>query len=445
MFLCSEAKLFYWVSVTFLFNRNSKLMKNERLLLFILAVIQFTHILDFMIIMPLGSTLMKTFDITPKQFSWIVSSYAIAAFLTGIVSAFFLDKFDRKTSLLAGYIGFTVATFACAFSPNYTVFIITRSLTGVFGGLLASLIFSIVADAVPLHRRATAMGYIMMAFSTARVVGVPFGLYLAASFSWEMPFLVVGGISGVMIFFTIFLFPSMRKHLDSTGEKPKAIHNIIGIFKNPNQLRALGFTMLMMLGHFTIIPFIAPYMIRNIGFSDVNVSYIYFIGGLATFFTLPFFGKLADKRGHKRVFIVMGSLAVIPILLITHLPAVSIFIALTVTTIFFITSSGRSVPATTMVTAVVKSENRAGFMSLRSSANELALALASMIAGAIVIEDEATGMLLHYDRVGYVAIGLTILSIWLGSKLVAIDFEDNTVTDKPAEDEKTLVLEGEAT
>ena len=408
-------------------------MKNERLLLFILAVIQFTHILDFMIIMPLGSTLMKTFDISPKQFSFIVSAYAIAAFFSGIISAFFLDKLDRKTALLTGYIGFTVATFVCAFSPNYILFLLMRSLTGVFGGILASLILSIVADAVPLHRRATAMGYIMMAFSTASVVGVPFGMYLAASFSWKVPFLVVSGLSVVMILVTVFQFPSMRKHLDKATEAPKTINNIIGIFKNPNQLRALGFTILMMLGHFTIIPFIAPYMIRNIGFSDINVSYIYLIGGLATFFTLPFFGKLADKRGHKSVFIIMGSLAIIPILLITHLPAVSIVIALMVTTLFFITSSGRSVPATTMVTAVVKSENRAGFMSLRSSANELALALASMIAGAIVIEDETTGMLLHYDWVGYVAVGMTIVSIWLGSKLVAIDFDEPIATSDSKE------------
>lgn len=400
-------------------------MKSERLLLFILATIQFTHILDFMIIMPLGSILMQTFDISPQQFSLIVSSYAIAAFVTGIISAFFLDKFDRKTALLTGYIGFTVATFACAFSPNYMIFLVLRSLTGVFGGILASLILSIVADAVPLHRRATAMGYIMMAFSTASVVGVPFGLYLAASFSWEMPFLAVGGISAIMVIVTILKFPSMRQHLDTAHERLKALDNIIGIFRNPNQLRALGFTMLMMLGHFTIIPFIAPYMIRNVGFSDIDVSYIYFIGGLATFFTLPFFGKLADKRGHKQVFIVMGTLAIIPILLITHLPAVSIVIALMVTTLFFITSSGRSVPATTMVTSVVKSENRAGFMSLRSSANELALALASMIAGAIVVEDEATGTLLNYNWVGYVAVAMTIVSIWLGSKLIAIDFEES--------------------
>lgn len=396
-------------------------MKNERLLLFILAVIQFTHILDFMIVMPLGSTLMKTFDISPQQFSLIVSAYAIAAFFTGIASAFFLDKIDRKTALLVGYIGFTVATFACAFAPNFAIFLTFRSLTGVFGGILASLILSIVADAVPLHRRATAMGYIMMAFSTASVVGVPFSLYLAASFGWQLPFLVVGGIAAIFTFVIVFKFPSMREHLEGAENRPNAWQNIIGIFKNKNQVRALGFTILMMLGHFTIIPFIAPYMIRNIGFTDIEVSYIYFIGGLATFVVLPIIGKVADSVGHKKVFILMGTLSIIPLLLITNLPPVSIVLALVVTTLFFIIASGRSVPATTMITSVVKTENRASFMSLRSSANELALALASIIAGAIVIEEEGTGKLINYEIVGYVAVVMTILSVWLGSKLIAID------------------------
>lgn len=396
-------------------------MKNERLLLFILAVIQFTHILDFMIVMPLGSILMKTFDISPKQFSLIVSAYAIAAFFTGIASAFFLDKIDRKVALLIGYIGFTLATFACAFATNFAMFLTFRSLTGVFGGILASLILSIVADAVPLHRRATAMGYIMMAFSTASVVGVPFSLYLAASFGWQIPFLVVGGIAAVFTFVIVFKFPPMREHLKGAENRPNAWQNIIGIFKNKNQVRALGFTILMMLGHFTIIPFIAPYMIRNVGFTDIEVSYIYFVGGLATFVVLPIIGKVADRVGHKKVFVLMGTLSIIPLLLITHLPPVSIVIALVVTTLFFIIASGRSVPATTMITSVVKTENRASFMSLRSSANELALALASIIAGVIVIEEDGTGKLINYEIVGYVAVFMTILSVWLGSKLIAID------------------------
>jgi len=400
-------------------------MRNERLLLLILAIIQFTHILDFMIIMPLGSTLMKTFNISPQQFSLIVSAYAISAFISGIISAFFLDKFDRKSALVFAYVGFTVATFACAFSSGYVMFLAFRSLTGLFGGVLASLILSIVADAVPLNRRATAMSYIMMGFSTASVVGVPFGLYLSAIFTWQVPFLVVAGVSTLMVLFTFVKLPQMRKHLETAHERPKAWANIVGIFKNKNQLRALAFTMLMMLGHFTIIPFIAPYMIRNVGFSEIDVSYIYFVGGLSTFFILPLFGKLADKYGHRKIYVIMGTASIIPLLLITNLPAVPIFIALTVTTLFFIVASGRSVPATTLVTSVVKPENRAGFMSLRSSANELALALASIISGAIVIEDEITGTLLHYNWVGYVAVFMTILSIWMGSKLIAIDTEES--------------------
>jgi MFS transporter, DHA1 family, inner membrane transport protein len=394
-------------------------MRDERLLIFILAVVQFCHILDFMLVMPLGSILMKTFDISPQQFSLIVSSYAIAAFAMGIISTFFLDKLDRKTAILGAYIGFAITTFACAFSPNYVAFLVARSLTGVFGGVLASLVLSIVADAVPLERRATAMSYVMLAFSTASVVGIPFGLYLAASFSWRMPFLILGSLSAIFVLVIIFKFPSMRQHLER--QQTRAWTNIVSIFKNKNQVRALLFTIVMMLGHFTIIPFIAPYMIRNVGFSDMEVSYVYLAGGVASFFVLPLIGRIADKRGNKNVFILMGLLSTIPILLITNLPAVAMFPALVVTTLFFITASGRSVPATTMITAVVKMENRASFMSLRSSANELALGLASGIAGFVVVEDEVTHRLLHYDWVGYIAVAMTVLSVWVGSKLIATE------------------------
>lgn len=394
-------------------------MRNERLLIFILAVVQFCHILDFMLVMPLGSILMRTFDITPQQFSLIVSSYAIAAFAMGIVSTFFIDKLDRKTAILGAYICFAITTFACAFSPNYVMFLIARSMTGVFGGVLASLVFSVVADAVPLERRATAMSYVMLAFSTASVFGIPFGLYLAASFSWRMPFLILGSLSAIFVLVIIFKFPSMRQHLER--EQTRTWTNIISIFRNKNQMRALLFTIVMMLGHFTIIPFIAPYMIRNVGFSDMEVSYVYLAGGVASFFVLPLIGRIADKRGHKRVFILMGLLSTIPILLITNLPAVAMIPALCVTTLFFITASGRSVPATTMITAVVKMENRASFMSLRSSANELALGLASGLAGLIVIEDGVTQRLLHYDWVGYIAVAMTLLAVWIGSKLIATE------------------------
>lgn len=391
-------------------------MKKQKRLFLILAIVQFTHILDFMIIMPLGKTLMETFDISPKQFSLIVSSYAFSAFVMSLVSALFIDRFDRKTALLFLYTGFTVGTLACSFAPNYLFFLIARSLTGAFGGIISALILSIIADAVPYERRSEAMGIVMTGFSAASVLGVPAGIYLAALSSWSLPFLVLGLMSVVVTFLIYFTVPSLTIHLKSGKKRENPFIVIQNIFKNRNQISALGFNVILMLGHFTIIPFIAPYMQSNIGFTESDVAGIYFFGGLLTVVLLPLFGKLADKYGNVKVFRFGTVVAVLSIFMITNLPPVGIVLALCVTSTFFVGGSGRNVPATTMVTSVVQPENRGSFMSIRASFVQLSLGLSSFIAGLIVVENP-DGTLGNYNYVGYLAIGMSLLALWIAPKL----------------------------
>ena len=288
-------------------------MKNEKLVLFLLAVAQFTHIMDFMIVMPLGAQLMKIFNISPFEFTLIVSSYAIAAFAAGLFGAMFIDRYDRKKALLFIYIGFTIGTLACALAPSYFFLLLARSLAGAFGGLLGALVLAIVADAVPLERRGKAMGIIMTAFSVASVAGVPAGLWLAAKFSWRMPFIAVSVMSFVTIFLIIRFVPALAKHLENGQKTVKPFKVIENLFSDKNQVSALLFSVILMLGHFTIIPFIAPYMQLNIGFSDYQITYIYLIGGTLTAFLLPFFGKLSDQYGHVIIFTLSSILAVFSI------------------------------------------------------------------------------------------------------------------------------------
>ncbi|MEL6866619.1 MAG: MFS transporter [Bacteroidota bacterium] len=394
-------------------------MKNEKLLLFILAVIQFAHLLDFMIIMPLGAQFMEIFSISPQQFSLMVSSYALSAFVMGILSALYIDRFDRKQALLWINFGFAAGTLACAFVPNYYLFLAARSLAGAFGGILGALVLSIVADVIPLERRASAMGIVMTSFSVASVAGVPLGLYLAAEYSWRLPFIIISLLAFLLCGLIYWLLPAMRGHLSEDKQAVNPFRVIGNIFSDPNQLRALIFTTIMMLGHFIIIPFIAPYMQLNIGFSDHDVTYIYLFGGITTAVLLPLFGRIADIHGHAKVFTIASIFALVSIYGITNLPPVPMFIALLVTSSYFIVASGRSVPATTMVTAVVRPESRGSFMSIRSSANEMALGLASLLAGLIVVENP-DGSLGNYEYVGYIGIIMSIVAIILGRKLKTI-------------------------
>ncbi|MCB0546343.1 MAG: MFS transporter [Phaeodactylibacter sp.] len=393
---------------------------NEKLLLFILAMVQFTHILDFMIIMPLGSQFMRIFDISPRQFSLIVSAYAGSAFVMGLFSAMFIDRFGRKQALFFTYIGFTIGTIACAMAPGYYFFLAARSITGAFGGILGALVLSIIGDTIPLKRRASAMGTVMTAFSVASVLGVPAGIYLAAEFSWRAPFLAVGGMAVALAFGIFFFMPPLRAHLESGLVQRNPFRVMGNIFGDANQRLALLFTVILMLGHFTIIPFIAPYMQLNIGFSDYQVTYIYFIGGMLTVFLLPFFGRLADRHGHAKVFTVSSLFALFSIFAITNLPAVSIVLALCATSSFFVVASGRNVPAMTMVTSVVQPESRGSFMSVRSSVQEMALALSSLVAGLIITEN-GDGSLGNYQYVGYIAIVMSLVAVALAWRLKLAD------------------------
>ena len=398
---------------------TEQVVQHERLILLILAAVQFTHILDFMIIMPLGSQFMRIFDISPQQFSLIVSVYAFTAFAMGLGGAMFIDRFDRKHALLASYIGFTVGTLACALADGYFFFLIARGLTGAFGGMLGALVLAIVGDTVPLNRRARSMGIVMTAFSVASIAGVPAGIFLAATFSWRAPFLVVGGIAFVLAFLIFFFMPSVRKHLDDGQVQRNPLRVMGNIFKDPNQRLALLFTIMLMLGHFTIIPFIAPYMQLNIGFSDFQVTYIYLIGGILSVFLLPYFGRLADRHGHARVFTIASLFALFSIFAITNLPSVPIALALCATSSFFVVASGRNVPAMTMVTSVVKPEARGSFMSVRASVNEMGLALSSLIAGLIITE-KGDGSLGNYQYVGYIAIVMSLVAILAARKLKVV-------------------------
>jgi MFS transporter, DHA1 family, inner membrane transport protein len=393
----------------------------ERALLFILAAVNFTHIMDFMIMMPLGPQLMKLFQISPQQFGFAVSAYSITAGITGFISAFFVDKFDRKQMLLYAYIGFIIGTFSCAFAPTYELLVAARVLAGFFGGMIGAQVLSIVADTFEYQRRASAMGILMTSFSLASVIGVPTGLWLAARFSWHAPFLVIGGL-GVLIAVLIALFvPPVNKHLqEPSTEKRNPLHVLTGIFNTPNQMRALTLSIVLMLGHFSIIPFIAPSLVGNVGYSEDNIFLLYLVGGLLTIVTAPWVGKIADRRGKYPVFVFFALFSLIPVWLITHLWPMPLWAVLTIAGLFFITVNGRMIPTQAIVSSVTLPQQRGGFMSINSSMQQLASGVAANIAGAIVVEG-ADGRIENYGWVGWLSIALIVACVFLAGRVKPVD------------------------
>lgn len=390
-------------------------MSNEKKLLYVLAAVQFSHIMDFMVIMPLGPQLMTYFNITPQQFGFLVASYSLTAFISNITMSFFADNFDRKTLLIGLYIGFLLGTLACGLAPSFPLLLAARSLTGLFGGLLSAVVFSIVGDTIPGERRATAMGIVMTGFSLASVAGVPMGLYLASQFSWHMPFLSLVGF-GAAVLLAIYVFvPSLTEHL-SNVKKLSPFHIFQGIANDRSQQFALLLNVMLIMGQFTVIPMLANYLVLNLGFTEQQTALPYLVGGAFTIITAPRIGRWADRIGKPKVFTIMTVLSTIPLFLLTNLPVVPLAVVLAVTTLFFITISGRMVPASAMIISTVPPESRGGFMNISSATVQLSSGLASTISGLIVTQS-ADKQLQHYNIAGFVAIGFTLLAIYVGNSI----------------------------
>ncbi|HSJ69389.1 MAG TPA: MFS transporter [Anditalea sp.] len=397
-------------------------MNKEKLLLWTLAAINFTHIVDFMILMPLGPQLMRIFEISPQEFALLVSSYTFSAGISSFLGAFILDKYDRRKILLWVFLGFFLGTLACAFSPNYVFLLTARIISGLFGGLTSALILAIVGDAIPDERRGRAMGLVMAAFSVASVVGVPFGLFIASLSNWHAPFFFLAVLSVVILFLIYKFVPSITSHIETGRLKPSPIQVLRRVTGNSNQMRAITLTIMMMLGQFMIIPFLSPYMVSNVGFSEMQLTYIYMAGGFFTIFTSPWVGKLTDKYGKIKVFTVFMSLNVIPIAVITNLGVTPIIYALLISTMFFVTSNGRMVPAAALITGTAKPENRGSFLSFNSAVQQLSAGFASYIAGMVLVEG-TDGVLLNFELVGYAAIVISLLCIPLIRRIKVVDTE----------------------
>lgn len=393
--------------------------RKEIFLLVLLASINFTHIMDFMIVMPLGSYLIPLFDINPQQFSFIVSSYTFTAGIVGFSAAFFVDNFDRKKVLLIGYSGFIIGTFACAFAPSYELLIASRILAGGFGGLISAQVLSIVADTFPFERRGRAMGILMMAFSFASAIGVPTGLTLAKYFGWHTPFLVIASLGLIVIVFVSIYVPNMVGHIQENHNKPHPFDVIKNIANDGNQKRALLLMVTLMLAHFSIIPFIAPFMEFNVGFSKNQVAMIYFAGGIASMFSGPLVGFLSDKYGKLKIFSIVSLLAIIPIYLITNIPTREYPYVIMITVLFFVFGGGRIIPAQAIITSVVKPQQRGGFMSINSSLQQLSTGTSALVAG-LIVEKTSTGELTNYQYVGYLGIILTFICLFIASKVKSV-------------------------
>ena len=392
---------------------------SERYLLLTLAGIQFSHILDFMIMMPLGPILIRAFGIGTHEFGLLVASYSFSAALSGLFAATFIDRFERKRLLLLIFGLFGLATLACGLAPGYATLLFARGMAGTFGGVMGAMVQTIVGDVIPFSRRAKAGGIVSTAFSLSTVAGVPLSLWLANHFQWRAPFILIAILTALFIIIGIRVLPELRYHI-SDKKRAHPFSAMFEVLRDANHLKALLFSMLLIFSGFTVIPYITIYAVGNVGILQLDIPFIYLTGGMATLVTARLIGHIADLHGKIKIYRLVAIAALLPLFVVTHIGASPLWLWLVCTTAFFVLVSGRMIPAMAIITSAAQPKLRGTFMSLNATVQAFAMGLATTLAGFIITQNSA-GRIADYGLVGLIAITGNILAILFVSRIVMHD------------------------
>ncbi len=384
----------------------------QKFVVFILAITQFTVVLDFMVMSPLGDFLMKSLQINPKQFGIAVSAYALSAGVSGFLTAGFADKFDRKKLLLFFYSGFIIGTFFCGFAPSFQWLVLARIVTGLFGGVMSAISMAIVADLFNLQQRGRVMGFVQMGFGASQVLGIPIGLYLANAWGWQVPFLWIAAMATIIFLLLAYKLKPVNEHLFIKKETTALVH-LWRTLLNKTYRKGFLATSLLSIGGFMLMPFGSAFAVNNLKITENELPMVFMVAGISTLITMPLIGKLSDHISKLKIYVVASIMMIVLVNIYAHLQATPFWVVNVFNVLIMVFIMGRIVPATTLISAIPHMQDRGAFMSINSSLQQLAGGIAAAFAGTIVVQETTSSPLKHYDTLTFIASIIVLISIFL--------------------------------
>lgn len=375
----------------------------------ILAILQFTIVLDFMVLSPLSAILLQEMHITTAQFGLVVSAYAFSAGASGLLAAGFADRFDRKKLLLFFYAGFIIGTFLCGIAPSYHLLMAARIVTGLFGGVIGSVSFAIITDLFELKVRGRVMGFVQMAFATSQVLGIPIGLYLANLWNWHAPFLLIVGVSVIVFAAIMYRMEPVNDHLALQSNQSPFRH-LAKTVSRPRYLKGFAATTLLATGGFMLMPFGAAFAVNNLGVTMEQLPIIYMVTGIVSMIGGPFIGKLTDRIGKMPMFVVGSLLSLVLVVYYTQLGVTPLWMLIVINSILFLGITSRMISSSALTTAIPEPADRGAFMGVNSSVAQVSGGIASAAAGMIVFQTES-GFIEHYPTLGWIVAASMIITI----------------------------------
>lgn len=389
----------------------------EKLVIFILAISQFTVILDFMVMSPLGDLLIKSMNMDASAFGIVVSAYAFSAGASGMLTAGFADKYDRKKLLLFFYTGFIIGTVFCGLANSFYALVAARIITGLFGGVIGSISMAIITDLFALEQRGRVMGFVQMGFGASQVLGIPIGLYIANRMGWEAPFLFIAGFAVLIVILIAMRLKPVNAHLVLQKDQKNAFRHLLNTLKKkPYRIGFLA-TAILSVGGFMMMPYGTVFAVNNLKISHEQLPFLFMASGLSSLVIMPLIGKLSDKVNKNKLFAIATTWLMIVCIVYTNLSATPFIIVLLINIFMMIGIMSRMVPSSALISAVPEMQDRGAFMSINASLQQIAGGIAAAVAGLIVYQQDKFSPLEHYDIVGYTVVAISIISILLMSRV----------------------------
>ncbi|QRN55936.1 MFS transporter [Dyella caseinilytica] len=383
----------------------------QKFVVAVLAFLQFTIVLDFMLLAPLGAIVIPALNITPGQFGDVVSAYAFAAGVSGILAAGYADRFDRKKLLLVFYVGFMTGTLCCALAHTYVTLLLARMVTGLFAGVVGAASMAIVTDLFPLSMRGRVMGFIQSAFAASTVLGLPMALELSSRWNWNAPFfmiVVVCSLVGIAIFSRL---RPVNAHLALQPDR-HPLHHLLHTLQTRSYLIGFVTTAMLTIGGFLLMPYSTLFLVHNVGISVKQLSVVYLITGLVSAIMGPLIGRASDTFGKFRVFAFGCAATIVMVVIYTRLSNVGLWMLIVVSALLQIGIFSRMISSSALMSALPRPADRGAYMSISSSLQQMSGGLAAMLGG-MVVKEASDGRLLHFDILGDVLVCTTLLSFVL--------------------------------
>jgi predicted MFS family arabinose efflux permease len=400
-------------------STQTKFTAYQILVITVLALTQFTVVLDFMVMSPLGDKLMKAMSLSTSQFGVAVFSYAFSAGISGFLTAGFADSFDRKKLLLFFYIGFIIGTLFCCFANTYPTLIAARVFTGIFGGVIGSISMAIVSDIFTLEQRGRVMGFMQMGFGASQVLGIPISLFIANRWGWQSPFFMIVVLATIVWAIIAIKLKPVNKHLEIEN-KDNALKHLFHTISQGNYRIGFLATALMSLGGFMIMPWGSVYAINNLKVTEEQLPILFMISGVATLLMMPFIGKISDKIDKFKLFVIASIWMIVVVLIYANLVPVPFWIVVLLNVMMMMGVMARMVPSVALVSALPELHDRGAFMSINSSLQQLSGGIAAAIGGMIISQNDKFSPIQHYDRLALVVACFVVICIFVLFKVKKI-------------------------